>query len=283
MSLIKSVFRYLIPYQVYQKFRSWAYHTLELKHFRYAEYRKVLKNGGRSKLKIHFKGHPFILTDSQSFLFMHDEIFVKEIYKFQAEKAPFIIDCGANIGMSILYFKELFPKAEIIAFEPDPTIFKILNRNISSFNLNNVKTINSALGTLEGKVDFYSEGSDSGRIGQHIEKSNKISVSQVLLSKYLTKEVDLLKIDIEGAETDVIEEIRNELSFVKRIFIEYHSFINKESTLDRILGVLKANNFTIHINSPGVSSNQPFVKTPNKLGMDMQLNIYGFKTKKNAS
>ena len=45
-------------------------------------------------------------------------------------KGSYVIDCGANIGMSITYFKRLYPKSKIIGFEPDPKIFETLKKNI---------------------------------------------------------------------------------------------------------------------------------------------------------
>src|SRR6266404_2067922 len=53
--------------------------------------------------------------------FLHGlhEIFISKIYDQQLDKRPYIIDCGANIGLSIIYMKQRYPEAEILAFEPD--------------------------------------------------------------------------------------------------------------------------------------------------------------------
>ncbi len=67
------------------------------------------------------------IPDSASFLSSFKEIFVDKIYAFpQAGKAPRILDLGANIGLSVLYFKSLFPDALIEAYEPDPQIFNFV-------------------------------------------------------------------------------------------------------------------------------------------------------------
>ena len=74
---------------------------------------------------------PFLFSCNISFLHSLEEIFEEEVYRFQTEnKTPLIIDCGANIGLSVLYFRRLFPNAKIIAFEPDEGIFKILQKNM---------------------------------------------------------------------------------------------------------------------------------------------------------
>jgi hypothetical protein len=63
-------------------------------------------------------------VDSVSFLHGYQEIFEEECYSFNASSSyPFIIDCGSNIGLSIIYFKRQYPNARIIGFEPDPMIF----------------------------------------------------------------------------------------------------------------------------------------------------------------
>ncbi|HEX4602645.1 MAG TPA: hypothetical protein VH724_01505, partial [Candidatus Angelobacter sp.] len=78
---------------------------------------------GRGKLfgwKIKFLGRPALVM-------LYSEIFARESYWFTSNKPnPVILDCGANIGMATLYFKWLYPLAQITAFEPDPTTFNAL-------------------------------------------------------------------------------------------------------------------------------------------------------------
>src|SRR5688500_1422830 len=77
-------------------------------------------------------GRRIEFPDGPSFAAMYDEIFRNEIYRFVSDSAnPFVIDCGANIGISILYFKQVYPACRILAFEPDPAIFTYLSKNIS--------------------------------------------------------------------------------------------------------------------------------------------------------
>ena len=68
-----------------------------------------------------------------SFDFQREEIFRREQYRFETDApAPFIVDCGANIGMATLYFKSLYPDATVLAFEPDPAAFACLQEKRSS-------------------------------------------------------------------------------------------------------------------------------------------------------
>ena len=220
-----------------------------------------------------------IIADKSSFASMYEEIFTNKIYEIKTEiEKPLIIDCGSNIGLSILFFKQNLPNAKVIGFEPDPRIFNILKGNIESAKLSDIQLINKALSDKEGKIDFYSEGADGGRIAQ--ENDNKIiSVDTIRLRPYLDKEIDLLKIDIEGAETAVLKDCADLLKNVKNIFIEYHSIKDKDQTLDEILKILRDNNFRYYIDRTGIKSTQPFLKINTNLNYDLQLNISATKQK----
>ena len=77
-----------------------------------------------------FHGNTLFIHDIASFELCNYELFVQHMYKFVAKtQEPFIIDCGANLGMSIIYFKELYPLSKIIAFEADDYIFSFLEKN----------------------------------------------------------------------------------------------------------------------------------------------------------
>lgn len=218
------------------------------------------------------------IADAPSFFSMYREIFKKEIYKFKSEtKKPYIIDCGANIGLSVIYFKNLYPEAEIIGFEPDKRIFDMLKNNIKSFDFNNVQIIQKALWNKEGETRFSSEGADAGRLADKNETTNPTTVMTTSLRSYLGKPVDFLKIDIEGAETVVMEDCADLLINVKNLFVEYHSFGDKEQKLDILLGILKKAGFRYYIYNFGVLSHHPFEEKKTYLGMDMQLNIFACK------
>ncbi len=186
-------------------------------------------------------------------LFM--EIFILEQYYFETQKAiPCIIDCGANIGVSVLYFKFYYPNSKIVAFEPDVDSFKLLEENIRSNKLNDVQVHNLALSNQEGKLKFYTDKTNS------IVNSAIIGVKEVIydgnllvkevqsekLSKFINGEVDLLKIDVEGYEDKVVLDLKKEdkLKFVKNIIVEYHPGICEElKTGEVFMEFLNSNRF----------------------------------------
>lgn len=217
------------------------------------------------------------VPDVVSFAYQVREIFSNEIYKFKSEKQnPLIYDCGANIGTSILYFKQLFPGAKIKAFEADKKIFAVLNENIG--HLKDVEIMHNAVWVNNDVLTFNSEGADGGSLIGDFKEKQKVKGIRLRNLLELDGEIDFLKMDIEGAESDVIKDCANSLSNVKNIFIEYHSFKNSEQNLDEILRILKMNGFryfTETINKPA----NPFIHDDNDDPMDLQVNVFGVKGK----
>jgi FkbM family methyltransferase len=222
-----------------------------------------------------FLGTRLQLVDAASFLAQYDEIFESESYHFTANnETPYIIDGGANIGLSVLYIKRLYPNSEIVAFEPDDLVYRALEFNTKK--LKNVTLIRRALWSSETEQDFFADGADAGRLAQRGDKIGYL-VKTVRLADYLTRHVDLLKLDIEGAETEVLHDCEGLLVNVERIFVEYHSFPNRPQVLDRLLQILRNSGFRIDIYACG-SPRRPFSARRNYLGMDLQLNIFAYRT-----
>jgi len=225
-------------------------------------------------LKSNILDFPITIIDKSSFIFMYNEIFNNEIYKFTSKNTkPIIIDCGANIGLSTIYFKKLYPRSNIISFEPDKYIFEILKKNIYSSKYDEVTLINKGLSDKDTEAIFFSEGADGGRIALKSDKNSLIKIILTKLSPFLQKHIDFLKIDIEGSEVEVIEECKDCLKNVDNIFIEYHSIISKPQQLDRILKILSDNSFRYYIDRTGIKSNRPFIKYESYFDYDLQLNI----------
>ncbi|HLI94186.1 MAG TPA: FkbM family methyltransferase, partial [Puia sp.] len=122
---------------------------------RYQELNRLSRLPRYTPGSFEWKGTSIAFPDSSSFVFMYKELFVGNIYKFNSDiESPLILDCGANIGMSVIYLKELFPKARIIAFEPERKIFQFLQKNTAAFGLKDVKLVNKAVWKEEGTIRF---------------------------------------------------------------------------------------------------------------------------------
>ena len=206
------------------------------------------------------------------------EIFIDEIYRQSLPAKPFIIDCGANIGLSVIYLKRLFPDAEILAFEPDEMNFELLQKNIRSFGFGGVVARREAIWKDNCILRFSSEGSMSSRIEQ--ENSGKsVEVAAVRLKDFLNRKVDFLKIDIEGAEYDVMLDIADSLKQVQHLFLEYHGNFSQNKELNMLYEIIVANGFSYYVKEATSVYNRPFEreKSPNML-YDVQLNIFCFRT-----
>jgi FkbM family methyltransferase len=216
--------------------------------------------------------------DSASFLFMYNEIIEKQIYKFNiSSDKPFIIDAGANIGLSIIYFKQLYPSATILGFEPDPQAFESLKFNINQFGFSDVEILEKGVWNCATTLSFFAEGADGGRVAIKTDKVKIREIQTVRLKEYLNKHVDFLKIDIEGSETTVLKDCADALNNVDRIFVEYHSFIEEQQDLKDLLQILSKAGFRYIIQHVGVFSPTPFVKVFSYLNIDNQLNIFAYR------
>ncbi|GEC77399.1 FkbM family methyltransferase [Flavobacterium aquatile] len=213
-----------------------------------------------------------------AFYTTYKELFEKNIYEFRSDNPkPLIIDCGANMGLSVLYFSKLFPNSKIIAFEPDQSVLPFLEKNIVDQKLTNVTLHKNAVWSKEEELTFYTDKNMGGRVGVAYIDQTPIKVQALRLKDFLKQPIEMLKMDIEGAEYEVLVDCVDELSNIKHIFLEYHSFYNEEQHLDDILSILKKQNFRYHLKE-SFSRGRPFV---NK-GLvcekyDLAINIYAYK------
>jgi FkbM family methyltransferase len=258
---------------------------LFLKERNYREYARLVSKYGNAKrykpAKIKFLNYQIEVIDVLSFVYQFKEIFYEGSFKISLKKAdPVIYDCGANIGISCLYFKKLYPQSRIKAFEADPDIFKVLKSNLVLNNQeSNVEFNNLAIWTHNNGVSFNQEGSDGGFIVDHNDpRVEQVKIPSVRLKDLLEQEphIDFLKIDIEGAEVDVLIDCDGSFKNVDYIFFEYHSFSKERQKLDDVLRILTKNGFRYFIQSPYLRPS-PFAIRNDNLTMDMQLNVYCFK------
>jgi len=189
-----------------------------------------------------------------------EEIFVFQVYRFQtSRKAPHIVDCGSNIGLSVLYFKKIFPESHIIAFEPDTEAFSMLDFVVRRNHLTHIQLYNSALGNVEGETKLFRES--PAALTATVFPSNNtefISVNTVKLSDILLQETDLVKIDIEGSEAYVIEDLvkSNAINRIETLIIEYHPRLTKIPLAEFIFRIT-THGFTCTKSKPTSESTEP--------------------------
>jgi FkbM family methyltransferase len=205
---------------------------------------------------------PFRFHHAASFVATYKEIFQDEFYKFnpKVKTNGVILDCCANMGLSVLYFAMNYPNHKIIAFEPEKAIYDVIKENLETFKLTNVTLYDKAVWTEETELTFHSDGGMGGRVN-NVYKSSKQPINKVktvALKDLLDEKVDFLKIDIEGAEDEVLNSCRGHLRKVQHVFFEYHNNVNKPQTLHELLALVKDEGFKYHIKESS-TRRRPFV------------------------
>ena len=202
--------------------------------------------------------------DATSLLSSFDVVVVKRWNDFISRKRdPLILDCGANIGISAIHYKRLFPEARVTSFEPDPRACELLRCNLAANNIHDVNVVEAALWKTNGRNSFFSEGADANRLMEKLEEINKLTtltpsathckVETVRLADYLTAEdeVDFVKLDIESAETEVIADCADSLRRVRSMVIEFHMTNSQPRDLARTLSTLADAEFHVSVTSYG--------------------------------
>lgn len=227
---------------------------------------------------INLFGVPFHYHHGRAFYDTYQEIFEQDIYKFQAlNNTPLIIDCGANIGLSLLFFGKEFPEAKIIAFEPDNSVLPYLKKNIEESGLTQVELHEKAVWDVVTELQFFTDKGMGGRVESAYKDQEAVTIKTVRLSDFLQEPVAMLKIDIEGAEYRVLKDCADVLHNVSCLFVEYHSFINEEQHLDDILALLKKAGFRYHLKE-SFSRKKPFINRHILCEkFDMAINVFAYR------
>ena len=194
----------------------------------------------------------------QLWLMMEELLFSEEYYCQFSCKEPYVLDCGTNIGLAIYYIKHYYPEAHIEGFEPWKTAFDCAVRNVERNGWKNVTIHHAAVGGKEDvmQLTVVAEnslaGSLAGRLDEMIERKHweksVENVKVVKLSDYINRPVNFLKMDIEGLENEVIEEIKEKLPNISQMFVEYHYGSSmKDNSLIEILKILSDAGFVYQI------------------------------------
>ena len=190
---------------------------------------------------------------------LYEDIVLNHVYDFQPETdSPRILDCGSNIGMSVLYFKHLYPNSTIVAFEPDPTILVYLKENVERNGLEGVDVIRAALAAEPGTLTLNSDGGVASHLSSYKPDNDSdywttFDVDTVRLSDYLAEPVDYMKMNIEGAEHEVLTEIEPVIRQIREMNIEYHRLPGVPCTLHAILELLDRNGFQYVVSDFGLA------------------------------
>jgi len=140
-----------------------------------------------------------------------------------------IVDAGANTGASTLYFRMRFPEARIIAVEPEISNFRLLCRNMEAYP--GVKCINAAIWFRDGWLSLRNPSADHYAYQFDEIAGSDTNVRSIALSTLMAdagaETIDILKMDIEGAEYQILSHGNYEwLRRVRMLIIELHEYIS---------------------------------------------------------
>lgn len=188
---------------------------------------RIIKSG---ILKLSFLKHPLKMrignrADMETF----NEVLLRKTYDIDLDFKPkTIIDAGANIGMTSAFYASKYPQAKIISVEPNDGNFSLLEENTKHYE--HISCLQAAIWHKKSTLQLIDIGrGDNSFIvnkdgdGQQVDA---ITISNIM-SDYELKQIDLLKIDIEGAEKEVFGSGHEQwLPKTKVVIVEIHDKVN---------------------------------------------------------
>ncbi|MBI2550125.1 FkbM family methyltransferase [Candidatus Woesearchaeota archaeon] len=180
----------------------------------------------------HFGDVKFYARHNTLDAFALQEIWRYNSYSNAAIKPGYIVlDIGAHIGgYAILAAKR---KARVIAYEAMPKTYELLVKNIKANDCKSIKAYNAAVSSRNGKITLHtdSEGTILSSIYPDNSFPNKTLVPSISLHEVIKgnnlKRIDILKIDVEGAEYDILLNAQPaDLRKVQTIIMEFHDHLN---------------------------------------------------------
>lgn len=162
------------------------------------------------------------------------EIFLERGYNFEFDGTPeFILDGGANIGLASIFFRHRFPSTHIIAVEPEDSNFRLLEHNLSYY-YPQAECLRNGLWNCNTELSIKNQNNSEKWafvVGEK-ESTEEDSVSSItikdILKKYHRDTIDILKLDIEGAELELFSNNYDYwLPRTKTIMIETHDHVRK--------------------------------------------------------
>ncbi|MCD6306957.1 MAG: FkbM family methyltransferase [Deltaproteobacteria bacterium] len=188
-----------------------------------------------------FQGMTIYCRDLLSFYVSAKNVFIERIYDFQTSRAdPVVIDGGGQIGLFTLYVKMKYPNAKVTVFEPDGEYLSLLRANLSTNECRDVRVVPSRLYKYEG---IMRAGRDKSSGAPIFSADANRNMSVVRLGNYINKNVDFLKLDMEGAELEVLRDVAGQLPYVRELAVKYYGIPQLGRRLRQILEILERAGF----------------------------------------
>jgi FkbM family methyltransferase len=193
--------------------------------------------------------HPLYFRKIISDRVMFEQLFIKKQYDIEVGFEPkVILDLGANVGFASVLFANRFPTAKIFAIEPDEQNFRVAQKNTSPYD--NIRLVKGAVWHKPESINLvdlgYGEASYmvTAGTGEHTVRAYTIKEIMGLMG---TSEIDILKMDVEGAEKEIFEVGAEEwVPQSKIIIVETHDRY-KKGTSKAIFKTMVNYNFSLEL------------------------------------
>lgn len=175
---------------------------------------------------------PFFVRLPSADLIVYRQVFFDLEYELDVAAVPrVIVDAGAHIGLASIYFANRFPHATILAIEPERSNFALLERNVGPYP--NVTAIHAALWSEDRELEVVDPGlgnwgfltrgepgpGETSGVSRHRVRAVTV---ESLMRQYAIEHIDLLKLDIEGAEREVLASSGPWIERVGAMAVELH-------------------------------------------------------------
>jgi len=184
--------------------------------------------------------------------FIISEIFTKKEYdvkEFDIIKNPIIVDVGAHIGCFTLKMAKIFKDGNVFSFEPMKSNFNLLLENIELNKLSNVSIFNLGVARNEGKDKLNIDDNNTGGHSIIYTPSSNLEIIECITLENIFEdnnisEIDLLKLDCEGAEYQILYNLPDDyFKKIKNIILEYHDY--KNNHVNELIDFLEKKGFNI--------------------------------------
>ena len=209
-----------------------------------------IKTGNTNSIRLKGLKYPFKLRKGSSDIAVFYQVFMDKEYNFNAGFNPgFIIDGGGKVGLGALYFANVYPDAKIVSVEPESDNYNMLIDNTRAYD--NIYPIQSGLWNKSTYLKVKDIGlGDWGFVVEECDKEDAetfraLSIADIM-TQYQVDEIDILKLDIEGAEKEVFTSNYDRwLPKTKILIVELHDRM-KAGCSSAFIKAMAQYNFTIH-------------------------------------
>jgi FkbM family methyltransferase len=202
-------------------------------------------------------GHPLYFTSFAE----SEEVMALYLEHGNLKSGDIVFDLGAYCGLTALAFAEkVGPSGHVFAFEPDPANFAALQKNLERYAPANITAENAAIWKEAGQIQFQAEGTVASTIGSLSPRTNAtVPVRCIRLADYLASKkidrLDLIKMDVEGAETEILAASRDVLRHYRStVIIEAHH-VRDVITTTACRAILREEGYeTYEVGQPGTKA-----------------------------